>query len=343
MLDPKRNQKAHNLLEQAGFLAPYQLEVVPGGGNNQVYRVYDSKAQAAFLKLYFHHTNDPRDRLGNEFSFSTYAWSIGIRCLPQPLAMDDAWHMGLYEYLVGSVPNSQQIGQQQIQQAIQFFLNLNQIEHRVQAKQLPLASEATFSFRENLKLIEKRIQKLLILDQSSGPKQKAVAFVNQELWPRFKSLQQHILSDLSSAGMDLDEALAWDQRCVSPSDFGFHNALFTAQGLKFVDFEYAGIDDPAKMICDFFCQPKIPVPTEHFELFIQQLSDHNIGGPQLRERTYLLEPLYRVKWSCICLNDFLPDGNHRRQFATGTTQSNRLENQLTKARKMLTPVLEGRR
>src|SRR5258708_29751946 len=41
--------------------------------------------------------------------------------------------------------------------------------------------------------------------------------------------------------------------------FGFHNALLRpSQELCFLDFEYAGHDDPAKMVGDFFSQPAIP-------------------------------------------------------------------------------------
>jgi len=53
------------------------------------------------------------------------------------------------------------------------------------------------------------------------------------------------------------QALPADETCLSPSDFGFHNALVDPSGaLSFLDFEYAGRDDPAKPVSDFFCQPK---------------------------------------------------------------------------------------
>ena len=39
---------------------------------------------------------------------------------------------------------------------------------------------------------------------------------------------------------------------MSPSDFGLQNTLFTKNKLFFIDFEYAGLDDPAKCLLDFF-------------------------------------------------------------------------------------------
>ena len=64
-------------------------------------------------------------------------------------------------------------------------------------------------------------------------------------------------------------ALSPDDCCLSPSDFGFHNALVDDDGqVTFLDFEYAGRDDPAKLVSDFFCQPEIPVPLDYHATFI---------------------------------------------------------------------------
>jgi hypothetical protein len=73
----------------------------------------------------------------------------------------------------------------------------------------------------------------------------------------------------------LGEGIASDEidnslLCVSPSDFGFHNAIRTDAGVKFIDFEYAGWDDPAKMVSDFFAQIAIPIPNKYFEEFVDK-------------------------------------------------------------------------
>jgi hypothetical protein len=105
-------------------------------------------------------------------------------------------------------------------------------------------------------------------------------------------------------------------RCLSPSDFGFHNALLTADGLKFFDFEYAGWDDPAKLCCDFFCQPQLPVALTHWELFVNGLAVA-LGAKDLPARARLLVPAYQIKWCCIMLNEFLRGEQSRREFALG--------------------------
>jgi hypothetical protein len=137
------------------------------------------------------------------------------------------------------------------------------------------------------------------------------------------------------AGEEGRRRLPEDERILSPSDFGFHNALEDGGTIRFFDFEYAGWDDPAKMVCDFFCQPRVPVPIAYWRDFTE--------GAGLRadaiRRAELLLPAYRLKWCCILLNDFLPEGRARREFAGGAAPDEaRLASQLAKSRRALAAI-----
>jgi hypothetical protein len=127
-------------------------------------------------------------------------------------------------------------------------------------------------------------------------------------------------------------------RCLSPSDFGFHNALVAADGaLVFHDFEYAGWDDPAKLVCDFFCQVEVPVPIDQWEGFSAGVIAA-LGLPAAEQgRMALLLPVYRIKWCCIVLNEFLPAAAQRRAFANGDGEDRRRA-QLEKAWAILETV-----
>jgi hypothetical protein len=123
-----------------------------------------------------------------------------------------------------------------------------------------------------------------------------------------------------------------EHRVLSPSDFGFHNALKDEAGkLWFFDFEYAGWDDPAKLLCDFFCQPQVPVSIEHADRFLETLQ-MAVGDEDLPARYKMLLPLHAAKWACILLNEFLKPDAERRRFAG--LQDRRVA-QLEKARAML--------
>jgi hypothetical protein len=109
--------------------------------------------------------------------------------------------------------------------------------------------------------------------------------------------------------------------------------------LCFLDFEYAGWDDPAKMAGDFFAHPGIPVPREHFDPFLKTAMSFSRHANALELRARLLEPVFRIKWCCIVLNEFVPEAAQRRRFATPAADlvaSKR--RQLDKARTLLASV-----
>jgi hypothetical protein len=115
---------------------------------------------------------------------------------------------------------------------------------------------------------------------------------------------------------ELARPLPQAEHCVSPSDFGFHNVLVGEDDrLSFLDFEYAGWDDPAKLVCDFFWQPRFPVPLALREPFVRSVLAFSREIAFHRERVHLLDPLFGLKWCCILLNPFLPQWEVRHAFA----------------------------
>jgi hypothetical protein len=167
-----------------------------------------------------------------------------------------------------------------------------------------------------------------------------VGFVAEELAPAWQSVLAAARAHAAAAGLTHDRPLDPADRCVSPSDFGFHNALREPDGrLRFIDFEYAGWDDPAKLVCDFFCQPAVPAPPGAFDRFAAAVGRRSAEPAALVARTNLLLPVYRVKWVCIMLNEFLPVGGSRRAFAGSAAEHDaRKAAQLGKARAALAAV-----
>ena len=158
--------------------------------------------------------------------------------------------------------------------------------------------------------------------------------------PAWRAVRTGALAAAERLGLAPDAEIDAADRCVSPSDFGFHNALIAADGrISFLDFEYAGWDDPAKLLGDFFSQVAVPVPDRHLPAFAARLAARTSDPARHRARFDILLPVYRVKWIAIILNDFLPAGAHRRRFALGEPgEDDRLATQLTKARRALERV-----
>jgi hypothetical protein len=153
----------------------------------------------------------------------------------------------------------------------------------------------------------------------------------------WKRIERDFDAGVRDTGLDLNEELSMEERRVSPSDFGFHNAMVRENGsLCFVDFEYAGWDDPAKTVADFFCQPRVPVALAHVETMIEACLGASRDSRRARKRFELLFPLYRVKWCCIMLGEMLPVSARRRRFSMNAMDREaRLTTQLEKARATL--------
>ncbi|MGI8966456.1 MAG: aminoglycoside phosphotransferase family protein, partial [Limisphaerales bacterium] len=193
-------------------------------------------------------------------------------------------------------------------------------------------SEACFSIAEHLECVQRRLDRLQKIESHSATDQQAEAFVRNQLNPAWEKVRAEVSG---GAGQTLSDILPQSHRCLSPSDFGFHNALLTADGqLRFFDFEYAGWDDPAKLICDFFCQPQLAVGAERWEAFAVPLASALEMGNALNLRAKLLLPAYQIKWCCIMLNDFTRTEQARREFALGDhATEERKQTQLEKAQK----------
>jgi Phosphotransferase enzyme family len=325
--DPALLALARRLTGDAGRGTPRALTRLAGGRNNQVYRL-DTDDGPLVLKRYFRDARDSRDRLGAEWSFISHAWSRGIRVVPEPLACDRAEQAGLYGFVLGRKLTAVELTSAHVDAAIDFVLAVNQRPRPALAP----GSEACFSLAEHIATVERRVARLATLDADVPHVACARRLVADRLQPAWKAVKTQILAGAATAGLAMDAAIPADQCCLSPSDFGFHNALFDGAGkLTFLDFEYAGRDDPAKLVSDFFCQPEVPVPLSLHKHFIGRLSQGLGLDAAGAARCRLLLDAYQIKWTCIILNDFLPLGAARRAFADTGAWAERCAAQLAKA------------
>ncbi len=336
-ISPEFRDRVSPFLAAHGFAGDCVIEPVIGGGNNRVYRVQIG-SRAGLLKAYFQNPADPRDRFGAERAFYGYLWEQGVRRTPEPLGWDEEQRLGLFTFVAGHKLRAEEITLDHVGQALAFIAELNQARVTPAAAQLPLASEACFSVAEHLACVERRIARLVEIAAVSPLEREAAAFVAEDLKPVWQKIRSAIDAKIL-AGPPLSPA----QRCLSPSDFGFHNALLAEDGrLRFFDFEYAGWDDPAKLACDFFCQPQVPVPFTLREEFLSRLAQTLKLDSTFSDRVRRLQPAYSVKWCCIMLNEFVSGDQTRRAFAVGKESvETRKVDQLQKARCLLKSARES--
>lgn len=229
----------------------FRLEPLSASGNNRVFTL-NCDGDTLVLKWYFHDAADTRDRLGSEYAFLEHAWNIGLRCIPQSLGKDLSTHLALYEFVDGRKLEAGEVDAAALQQAAGFFASLNSSQSREQASALSCASEACFSVAAHFAMVDARLARLMDMPVESDVDRSAAEFVSR-LTTYWADTKPRILRGCAALELSLDGVLPAGERCLSPSDFGFHNALVRPDGsLCFIDFEYAGWDDPAKAVGDFF-------------------------------------------------------------------------------------------
>jgi hypothetical protein len=292
-----------------------------------------------FVKQYFRSADDPRDRFTAETAFARFAWRHGVRAIAEPIGENAVAGVAAFAWVEGRRVTASDVALRHVDAALDFVESLNRHRADPQAGALGSASEACFTIGEHLRMVTARIDRLT--EQAAAP---ARTFARERLQPAWVSLRARVHNGARELGLDLDRPVALTERCLSPSDFGFHNALVTdAGGIVFHDFEYAGWDDPAKLVGDFFSQVAVPVASEHEQAFGERVGRMLALSDLARTRLGLLRPVFRMKWCCIVLNEFLPAALRRRAFAAGDALPNdHMAAQLDKAEAALDAAKAGR-
>jgi len=316
------------------------IERIGGGANSQVYKV-EAERQRFALKVYFRHPEDKRDRLATEHGSFSYLWANGFREIPEPLAADAERGWAVYQFIEGEKISSGHAGEKEALEAADFLGRLRELSRKDESRKLGVASEACFSVAAMLENLDQRFNRLRTAAEAAASYQSLNDFLVSEFTPLLERVIQWSGARLQAADTLFAQELDRTQRTLSPSDFGFHNALRQPNGrIIFLDFEYFGWDDPAKMISDFLLHPAMSLSLELKKKFVSAVMRRFADSPGLGARLESVYPLFGLKWCLIMLNEFLPAELLRRRFAAtaGVDRSVVQTRQLAKARTMLNRI-----
>jgi thiamine kinase-like enzyme len=233
-------------------------------------------------------------------------WNNGIRAIPEPICSNKVEKIGVYRFIRGKKLSSEDISIDDIHMASEFVKELYILTQIEGAERQPTASEACFSLRAYIECIEGRLRKLKSLPRENRVFESLHLYLEDDFLPFFTETKEFVRQKVIHHNMDINKELGRDEKTLSPSDFGFHNVIKQEDGsLVFVDFEYYGWDDPAKMIADFYLQPAVPVPYTYREIFFERV--HQFLGKDvfLAKRLPYVYILLALKWCLIILNAFL--------------------------------------
>jgi hypothetical protein len=255
------------------------------------------------------------------------------------------WKQGcaLYEYIDGQKIVMEEITDAEVDAAILFLVDLKNLKDRARSYHLAPAVEACFSVQAIVENIQHRLYLLIGQCANEESYKDLNEFLDHDLMPRLKEIVCWCQTSLMRAHMSFDLEIDPSERTVSPSDFGFHNALKLNNGqLVFLDFEYFGWDDPAKMVADMLLHPGMNLAESLKRRFAHGIIQEFTDYPHLAKRIEILYPLFGIKWCLILLNEFLPEHLLRRRFASvhGLQRHTLQTEQLAKAKRMLQMVSE---
>ncbi|MFH0901174.1 MAG: phosphotransferase [Pseudomonadota bacterium] len=326
------------VIEEALPVPVISIERLSGGRNARTYRIVCADGRCLAAKLYHRSSVDRRDRLATEFGALVFLWQHGIAAIPKPIAIHPSHGLGIYAFVDGSAVDSRTVEPADIDEAADFLASLDELRSRRAASRLRCASEACFTVAQTIESIEARLQRLAGVSGGAPLHGELRQFLEHELLPSFVRTRQWACQRLEEIGFPADRILSPNERTLSPSDFGFHNAIRQKNGrLAFVDFEYFGWDDPAKTIADFLLHPGMETPSTLRSRLARRLLGLFDREGWLRPRLDVMLPLLAIKWCLILLNEFVPESQARRDHAA-TTESHlehRCACQLAKARSML--------
>ena len=214
--------------------------------------------------------------------------------VPKIVSFSEELNIIILKYIEGKKINK--ITSQNISQAIIFITELHKISKKISSynnateaclKANDLFSQIDIRFNKLKSVENKDIKKTLnkLIELNTKLKNRAC-----DMWPK-----NNIENNLSRSFLTL-----------SPSDFGFHNAIIDKNKyISFIDFEYFGLDDPVKLLCDFLWHPAMSLTNNQKLLFTKEFFKIFKNDYLLKKRLNAAFSLYGLRWCLIILNKVL--------------------------------------
>ncbi|MBT5239416.1 MAG: phosphotransferase [Rhodospirillaceae bacterium] len=268
-----------------------------GGANNKVY-LWQTKRDRVIVKLYGPIISSQPDRHQAETEFLSYANEVASEFVPNLLHSDLDHRIVAMEYLEGTgFQASYEPTEKDVQRAADFLSALNANKTDARGKIKTQATDGFLSLSEHANDVENRLATLGSDHLPVGYQGQAMALITAAN-SRWQVISENLRNSLSTA--EVSDSIEQATCALSPSDFGFHNAISCTDGLKFHDFEFAGWDDPTKAVVDFFLQPRVSVSTKYLNI-IENVVASTMPMDILRPRTRALSAILHLKWVTIVL------------------------------------------
>jgi hypothetical protein len=316
------------------------LQLLPSSGNNRIYKVKMKNGEYYAVKQYLRLKEDSRPRLQAEFGHLNALWELGIQNIPQPILKKGNW--AVYSLIEGV--SVQTIEAAEMDEVLSFISRLSDISSELRKLPVGRGSDSRACLGDYIDQIEKRYNRIAQGAKTSALEKEISEFLEQNFLPHKEFIFSKFYDSIESLGWDLRSPFKESQQMFSPSDLGFHNILASANdksGLYFLDFEYSGWDDPAKLLADFFHHVGQDVAWEHKWYLLEQFAAYRKQDPDFFRRWETVIDLIGLEWVLIVLNVIDPNEMERKRFANPNLDPVELvKKRLIKANQMTNEMAE---
>ena len=314
------------LLEKSLHIKITKSEPINAGMNNQLFKLVDSLGKKYFLKKYF---KDKKNRLWREFHAIKVMNENGFTNIPQAYFQNPKHQIALYSFEKGQTRTAKDVNRKEILAMAKFLADLNKINLNKMSVDFPPAVLACLNLKRYIHNIDFRINEFIeyLNDSHSLIKQK---LRNINIKKIIEQLKSDALSGLSNS--DIDKDLPEYRRQLCPIDYGPHNILVDSKGnICFIDFEYFGVDDPARVITDFILHDRSIAISDQLK---HTFKNHYLGlvnaSDEIIDHINRVEKLVAIEWLAIYLYSLMPIKIKNRKFSDDSFDENKYINQQLK-------------
>ena len=275
------------------------FEQLAGGINSCLVLVKCCGSQSFVFKKY--RKDENRDRFQSEIKFLDYVNNFSQNLVPEIKGTNRLEGWSLLTFLDGEKRKS--LSKNDVEHFVVFQKLLDKNKESKGGLLLDDAADACLSAGELCTQIFLRFEKF----KSISNQERALdAFLENTLRPITLEAIEIVKQGYSHIGIDFEEKIPKSMQTVIASDFGSHNALRRNNGdFCFLDFEFAGWDDPITAIHNFVLHPGMENPEKVNALFETKMLSYFGDVKATAERYRLLRALFVIRWSLIMLNGFL--------------------------------------
>ena len=269
-----------------------ELNPVNGGGNSKILKGKDINSKDIIIKFY--PSDNTHNRMLSEYKGLQKISLISDK-VPKTFNFNKELNFGVYEWINGDPIKNP--SKNDINQAIIFLKKLHENRNSNFFKNFQNASASCFSGKDIENQLYKRLKSFEKVNNNN---------LQHFLKNDFSKNLEIMLAKAKKNKNYFNSKIINDYKTLSPSDFGFHNALKKKDGnIYFIDFEFFGIDDPSKLISDFYFHPGMDLDLNLKKYWLKNVI--KIYDKAILDRLKYFMPLYGMCWILIILNDFKHD------------------------------------